>query len=76
MRGEVEPAYRYGKRVLLLASAANIKGENLDLKEQRAFIAGINCKVTAPKLRYARGETGCTMEHLLETAELAEVHYS
>eukprot|EP00919_Chromeraceae_sp_WS-2016_P052137 GHVR01123555.1.p1 GENE.GHVR01123555.1~~GHVR01123555.1.p1 ORF type:complete len:106 (+),score=8.88 GHVR01123555.1:159-476(+) len=39
MRGELEPAYRYGKRVLMLASAANIEGENLDLKAQRAFVA-------------------------------------
>eukprot|EP00920_Eleutheroschizon_duboscqi_P005043 GHVT01011700.1.p1 GENE.GHVT01011700.1~~GHVT01011700.1.p1 ORF type:complete len:202 (-),score=10.81 GHVT01011700.1:3-518(-) len=78
-RGKHEPAYRFGKRVLLLASAATVKGENLDLKAQRAFVAGINCKVTAPKLRYARYDEECTMERLLEVAEqngpATEIHY-
>ena len=59
----------------MLASAATIDGENLDLKAQRAFIAGINCKITCPRLRYAREEADCTMKRLLEVAELAEVHY-
>eukprot|EP00920_Eleutheroschizon_duboscqi_P030020 GHVT01072838.1.p1 GENE.GHVT01072838.1~~GHVT01072838.1.p1 ORF type:complete len:124 (+),score=7.57 GHVT01072838.1:31-372(+) len=75
-RGEHEPAYRFGKRVLMLASAATVGGENLDLKAQRAFVAGINCTITAPKLRYARyDDGGCTMERLLEVAEQPEIHY-
>eukprot|EP00919_Chromeraceae_sp_WS-2016_P081284 GHVR01192026.1.p1 GENE.GHVR01192026.1~~GHVR01192026.1.p1 ORF type:complete len:152 (+),score=8.18 GHVR01192026.1:209-664(+) len=74
-QGEHEPAYRYGKRVLMLASAATVVGENLDLKAQRAFIAGINCKTTGPKLRYARQKPDCTMEKLLEVARNAEMHY-
>eukprot|EP00920_Eleutheroschizon_duboscqi_P032098 GHVT01077418.1.p1 GENE.GHVT01077418.1~~GHVT01077418.1.p1 ORF type:complete len:187 (+),score=4.57 GHVT01077418.1:415-975(+) len=74
-RGEHEPAYRFGKRVIMLASAATVQGENLVLKAQRAFVAGINCWVMAPKLRYARHDTECTMEKFLEVAEQAEVHY-
>eukprot|EP00919_Chromeraceae_sp_WS-2016_P022799 GHVR01054131.1.p1 GENE.GHVR01054131.1~~GHVR01054131.1.p1 ORF type:complete len:114 (-),score=18.34 GHVR01054131.1:13-354(-) len=73
-RGEHEPAYRFGKRVLMLASAATVGGENLDLKAQRAFVAGINCTITAPKLWYARyDDGGCTMERLLEVAEQASL---
>ena len=48
VRGTHEPAHRFGKRVLLLASAATVKGEKLDLKAQRSFVAGFNCKITTP----------------------------
>eukprot|EP00918_Siedleckia_nematoides_P081327 GHVU01178369.1.p1 GENE.GHVU01178369.1~~GHVU01178369.1.p1 ORF type:complete len:182 (-),score=15.01 GHVU01178369.1:184-675(-) len=75
MRDEQEPAYRYGKRVLLLASASHVVGENLDLKAQRAFIAGINCEITGPMLRYESQKPDCTMERLLEVARNAEMYH-
>ena len=77
IRGELEPAYRFGKRVLMLATDAAVEGEDVDLKAQRAFVAGINCEVTAPKLRHARGKLGpeCTIERLLLVAERTEVNY-
>eukprot|EP00919_Chromeraceae_sp_WS-2016_P081279 GHVR01192014.1.p1 GENE.GHVR01192014.1~~GHVR01192014.1.p1 ORF type:complete len:178 (+),score=15.19 GHVR01192014.1:477-1010(+) len=75
MRDEQEPAYRYGKRVLLLASASHVVGENLDLKAQRAFIAGINCGTTGPMLRYESQKPDCTMERLLEVVRNAEMNH-
>ena len=39
-RGETEPAYRFGKRVLILANVATVEGERMDLKAQRAFVGG------------------------------------
>ena len=74
-RGETEPAYLFGKRVLILAAAATVEGERIDLKAQRAFVSGINCPVTAPRLRKARMKLGCTMESLLKLAEQTECHY-
>eukprot|EP00919_Chromeraceae_sp_WS-2016_P081281 GHVR01192022.1.p2 GENE.GHVR01192022.1~~GHVR01192022.1.p2 ORF type:complete len:188 (+),score=12.32 GHVR01192022.1:477-1040(+) len=75
MREPNEPAYKYGKRVLILASASHVIGENLDVKAQRAFVAGINCDITGPELRYAREDPYCTMDKLLEVARNAEMHY-
>jgi arabinogalactan endo-1,4-beta-galactosidase len=37
-----EPAYRYARRVMMLATAAAVTGEDIDLKAQRAFAKGIN----------------------------------
>jgi hypothetical protein len=46
-RGPREPAYRYARRVMVLATAVAVSGEDIDLK---AFVKGINCEVTGPKL--------------------------
>ena len=42
-RGETEPAYRFGKRVLILAAVVTVDSERMDLKAQRAFMSGMNC---------------------------------
>eukprot|EP00920_Eleutheroschizon_duboscqi_P031849 GHVT01076696.1.p1 GENE.GHVT01076696.1~~GHVT01076696.1.p1 ORF type:complete len:140 (+),score=5.30 GHVT01076696.1:295-714(+) len=58
-----------------LASASHVNGENLDLKAQRAFVAGIDCDITGPELRYAREDPHCTMAKLIDVARKAEMHY-
>jgi hypothetical protein len=39
------PAYRYARCVMVLATAAAVAGEDIDLNAQRAFVKGINCEV-------------------------------
>jgi hypothetical protein len=53
-----EPAYRYARCVMVLATAAEVAGEDIDLKAQRALVKGINCEVTGPKLRKALEKPG------------------
>jgi hypothetical protein len=71
-RGPREPAYRYARRVMVLATAAAVAGEDIDLKAQRALVKGINCEVTGPKLRKAQEKPGCTFAELVKVAELTE----
>jgi hypothetical protein len=59
VRAPREPAYRYARRVMMLATAAAVPGEDIDLKAQRAFAKGINCEVTGPKLRKALEKPDC-----------------
>jgi hypothetical protein len=74
-QGPREPAYRYARRVMVLATAAVVSGEDIDLKAQRALVKGINCEVTGPKLRKAQEKPGCTFAELVKTAELTESRY-
>jgi hypothetical protein len=74
-RGPREPAYRYARRVMVLATAAAVPGEDIDLKAQRALVKGINCEVTGPKLRKVQERPGCTFAELVKTAELTESRY-
>jgi hypothetical protein len=72
-RGPREPAYRYTRRVMVLATAAAVSGEDIDLKAQRALVKGINCDITGPKLWKAQEKPGCTFAELGKTAELTEI---
>jgi hypothetical protein len=66
VRGPREPAYRYARRVIVLATAAAVAGEDIDLKAQRAL------EVTGPKLRKSLEKPGCTFAELVKVAELTE----
>jgi hypothetical protein len=72
VRSPKEPAYRYARRVMMLAIAAIVPGEDIDLKAQRAFVKGINCEVTGPKLRKTLEKLDCTFVSLVKVAELME----
>lgn len=58
-----------------MSTAAAVQGKNVDLKVQRTFISGIYYKITGPKLCYARLDTDCMIDKLLEVAKQAEIHY-
>jgi hypothetical protein len=45
-----ELAHRYSRRVEMLATAAALAGEDIDMKAMRAFVKGYNCSVTEFKL--------------------------
>jgi hypothetical protein len=60
---------------MVLATAAAVSGEDIDLKAQRALVKGINREVTGPKLRKAQEKPGCTFAELVKTAELTESRY-
>jgi hypothetical protein len=55
--------------------AAEVSGEDIDLKAQWALVKGINCEVTEPKLRKAQEKADCTFAELVKTAELTENRY-
>jgi hypothetical protein len=57
---------------MMLATAAAVPGEDIDLKVQRVFAKGINCEVTGPKLRKALKKPDCTFSRLVKVAELTE----
>jgi hypothetical protein len=57
---------------MVLATAAAVAGEDIDLKAQRALVKEINCEVTGPKLRKAQEKPGCTFAELVKVAELTE----
>jgi hypothetical protein len=60
-----ELANRYCRRVEVLATAAALPGEDIDMKAMRPFVKGYNCSITEPKLWGALERSNCTLTRLV-----------
>jgi hypothetical protein len=80
VRSPREQAHRFCRRVEVLATAAALPGEDIDMKAMRSFVKGYNCLITEPKLWGALERSdctrrGCTLSRLVSIAEKCEVRY-
>jgi hypothetical protein len=75
VRGPREQAHRFCRRVEVLATAAALLGEDIDMKAMRSFVKGYNCSITEPKLWGALERSDCTFSRLVSIAEKCEVRY-
>ena len=75
VRGPREQAHRFCRRVEVLATAAALPGEDIDMKAMRSFVKGYNCSITEPKLWGALERSDCTLTRLVSIAEKCEVRY-
>jgi hypothetical protein len=75
VRSPRELAHRFCRRVEVLAIAAALPGEDIDMKTMRSFVKGYNCSITEPKLWGALERSDCTLTRLVTIAEKCEVRY-
>jgi hypothetical protein len=75
VRGPRELAHRYSRIVEVLATAAALPGEDIDMKAMRSFVKGYNCSITESKLWGALKCSDCTLTRLVGIAEKCEVRY-
>jgi hypothetical protein len=72
VRSPRELAHRNCRRVEVLATAAALPGEDVDMKAMRSFVKG---SITEPKLWGALERSDCTLTRLVTIAEKCEVRY-